>query len=156
MSLFNQTMEIKGKYAELVRTLASEKYLNCRNVDILLMGIAVGISKKLKADPDTSTKTEPAKIDVEQIFKNRDDIEYFYKLLMLTDSKYCSSPKERCNKAFRYIETDKGINDELYFMKVLFGGIEFLHEQIVENTSNKNDIFNNIIDFVETEQWKTF
>lgn len=150
MALFNQTYEIKGKHADLVRKLTSEKALNCRNIDIMFMGISLGITKHLKAEPDTASKIEPAKIDSEQMVRFNDDIEFFYRLLMLTDTKYCESSKERCNKAFRYIGTEQGEHDEFYFTKTLLGGIEYLYEQILDNTSSKNDIFNNICDFMET------
>ena len=150
MALFNQTFEIKGKHADLLRKMTSDKALNCRNIDVLYMSIALGITKQLKAEPDTTSKIEPAKIDSEQMVRFNDDIEYFYRLLMLTDTKYCASAKERCNKAFRYIGTEQAERDELHFIKVLLGGIEFLYDQIMDNTTSKNDIFNNICDFVET------
>lgn len=150
MALFNRTYEIKGKHADMVRKLTSADALNCNNIDIFIMSISLGISRGLKADIDAESKSEYVKILSEQMVNHGDDIEYFYKLLMLTDTKYCPSAEERCNKAFRYIATEQGQRDEAHFTKVLLGGLEFLYEQIIENTSSKNDIFNNICDFVET------
>lgn len=149
MSIFNHTYEIKGRHSDLVRKITASDKLNCRNIDVFFISIALGISRHLKADIDINTKTEPAKIDVEQMVRFQDDIEFFYKLLMLTDKSYCPSPDERCNKAFRYLSTDKAEKDELYFSRVMLGGLEFLYEQIIENTTSKRDIFNNICDFME-------
>ena len=150
MAIFNHTYEIKGKHAELVRKIAAQDKLDCRNIDVFFISAALGIVRNLKADIDLKTKTEPAKIDVEQMARYGDDIEFFYKLLMLTDKKYCSSADERCNKAFRHLGTDKAEKDELYFTRVMLGGLDFLYEQILENTSSKKDVFNNICDFMET------
>ncbi len=150
MSFFNRTFEFKGKHAEMVRKLTDSEALNCNNIDIFILSLSLGITKGLKADPETDSKLETAKVLSEQMVNYIDDIQYFYKLLMLTDKNYCSSAEERCNKAFRYIETDKAEKDEKYFTKVLIGGLEYLYEQIIENTTSKNDIFKNICDFVET------
>ncbi len=150
MSFFTKTYEFKGKHAEMVRKLADMGALNCKNIDIFLMSISLGITRNLKADIDNSPSTVTATILSEQMVYHGDEIEYFYKLLMLSDNSYCASAEERCNKAFRYIGTEKAEKDETHFTKVLLGGLEFLYSQILENTSSKNDIFKNICDFVET------
>lgn len=151
MALFNHTYEIKGKHAEYMRKLQAPEALNCRNIDVLFMSIALGISRGLKADVDDSKKRiEPAKIDSEQMVRFADTIEFFYKLLLLSDKKYCSKTKERCNKAFKTIQTSEAEKDEFHFTRVMLGGLEFLYEQIVENTSSKKDVFNNVCDFVDT------
>ena len=149
MSLFNHTYEIKGKHAQLVKELTKQDKLNCRNIDIFFMSLALGIKHKKETFADIKSKEEPAKIDSEQMVKYNDDIEFFYKLIMLTDKNYCPSSEERCNKAFRYINTEKAEKDEEHFTKVMLGGLEYLYEQIAENTLSLKDIYNNIKDFDE-------
>lgn len=150
MSFFTKTFEFKGKHAEMVRTLADVNALNCKNVEVFLMSISLGIARNLKSKIDNSSTNVQATILAEQMVGHSDNIEYFYKLLMLSDETYCPSAEERCNKAFRYLGTDEAERDEKHFTEVLLGGLEFLYSQIMENTTSKNDIFKNICDFVET------
>lgn len=164
MALFNHTYEIKGKHAEYVRKLADANVLDCRNIDIVFMSLAIGISESLKAEIDTKTEVESAKIDSEQMVRFNDNFEFYYRLLFLSDESYCPSAEERCNKVFRYIGTEKAEKDELYFTQVMLGGLEKLYFQIAENLvftkkSNvfanktdpfiKKDVFNYISDFLD-------
>lgn len=150
MNFFNRTLEIKGKHADMIRKLTNADALNCDNIEIFIICISIGINRGLKAEIDPDSKSTNVKILSEQMVNHSDEIDFFYKLLMLSDSKYCPSSEERCNKAFRYIGTELGQKDENHFIKTMLGGLEFLYEQIMENTSSRNDIFNNICDFVET------
>lgn len=149
MALFNHTYEIKGKHADLIRTLTSQNVLNCRNIDVVYISLALGISRGLSSKIDSKTKIESAKIDSEQMVRFNDDFEFYYRLLLLSDERYCPSAKERCDKAFRYIGTEKAEKDEIHFTQTMLGGLEFLYSQIAENTSSKKNVFNNISDFLD-------
>ncbi len=150
MALFNQLYQIKGKHADMVREL--KKCLggdSCRNLDIFYISIVLGLWQNLRTNVDDSPKIEPAKIDSEQMVRYNSDIEYLYELVMLSDTRYCPSPKERANKAFRYKGTDKAERDEEHFTQVMLGGLEFLYDSVAQNTSSPEDVFNNIYDLVE-------
>lgn len=149
MSLFNQLYQIKGKHAEMLRKLTSKECLNCKNIDIFFISIAIGLWQNLKSDIDDTLHVEPAKIDPEQMVRYNDDIEYFYELIMLSDTRYCPLAKERANKAFRYKGKSEGAKDEKYFTQVMLGGLEYLYDSVAQNINSKEDIFNNLYDLVE-------
>ena len=149
MAIFNRLYQIRGKHANMVRKLVSKDCLDCRNIDVFYISLVIGMGQNLESQIDDDTKVEPAKIDPEQMVSHNDDIEYLYELMMLSDTRYCPSAKERVNKALRYKGTENAEHDEIHFTKVMLGGLEYLYERIYENTSSKEDVFNNICDLVD-------
>lgn len=152
MALFNQLYQFKGKHAEMVRKTVHKLGGNtvCRNIDVFFISIVLGLSHNRRADVDTNTSVEPAKIDPEQMVRFNDQVEYFYRLVMLSDKKYCFDAKERGDKAFRYNpESEECKKDEIHFTRVVLGGLEVLYEYIIDKTLYEEDIFNNIKDFIE-------
>lgn len=154
MALFRQLFQFKGKHADMVRTLVDKLggSGNCRNIDIFYISIVMGIWQNKIATIDDDKKIEPAKIDSEQMIRYEDDIIFFYRLVMLSDKKYCLSEKERVDKAFRIIMKPEATDDEKHFVEVMLGGLEFLNEQICLNTITENDRLNKIKNLVELYQ----
>ena len=147
MALFNQLYQIKGKHADMVRKLKEK--LGCRNLDIFFISIVLGMWQQKKVNIDETPEIEPAKIDPEQMVRFNSDIEYFYELMLLSDEKYCPVAKKRVDRAFRYKGTSEGERDESHFTKVMLGGLEYLYENVIENTNSTEDIFNNIYELLE-------
>lgn len=153
MALFNQLYQFKGKHAEMVRKIVDAFGGNtvCRNIDVFYISAVFGLWQHRRADIDSETSIEPAKIDPEQMVRFNDEIEYFFHLVMLSDENYCKSIKVRTDKAFRYDATSESSQrDEIHFTQIVLGGLEFFYEQIVENTNSPNDIFCNLRDVVNS------
>lgn len=142
MALFNQTFEVKGKHANMMRKLVEK--LNCRNLDVFYISIVMGLWQNKRVSPDADNKIEPAKIDSEQMVRFNSDIEFLYQLVMLSDKSYEISDKTRVDKAFRDIGKPNVIKDEERFVSYLLGGLEFLYEQIAETTASDEDVFEKI------------
>lgn len=143
MAIFNQLFQVKGKHADMMRDLTER--LSCRNLDVFYISIVLGLAQNRAAKIDDGARIEPAKIDPEQMVRFNDDIQFFYRLVMLSDKNYCVSEKTRCDKAFRQNENEK---DEEHFVQTMLGGLEFLHERIVKDSAGQSDTFNNVLDLV--------
>ncbi len=147
-SIFMQLFQIKGRHAEMIRNLAD--VLSCRNLDIFYLAIVLGIEYKRSADIDLNTeKVQPAKIDSQQMISHNDDIQFFYRMVMLADKDYCPSAQARMDKAFRDDIQTKD-DDEKHFIKVMLGGLEFLNEKIkLTTTPDKKGLFYYLYDMIE-------
>lgn len=151
MAIFNQLFQIKGKHASMMKELKEKIGGECRNIDIFYISIILGLTQSRHANVDNDTKIEPAKIDPEQMIKYDDNIQFLYRLVMLSDTNYCVSAKNRADKAFRYKANETTFEkDEIHFVSTMLGGLEFFYEQIVENTFSRPDIFENIFSLVDS------
>ncbi len=146
-SIFMQLFQIKGKHAEIIQHLAVT--LSCRNLDIFYLAIVLGLEYKRIANIDLDTKMQPAKIDPEQMIRHNDDIQFFYRMVMLADKDYCPSAQTRMDKAFRDdVQTKE--KDEEHFVKVMLGGLEFLNEKIKQATTpDKKGLFYSLYEMIE-------
>lgn len=148
-SIFNQLFQIKGKHAEIMRQLTS--ILGCRNLDVFYLSIVLGLEYRKTAQEDFETKNiEPAKIDPEQMIKYNDDIQFFYRMVLLADDDYCPSAQRRMDKAFRD-DIDSKESDERHFVEVMLGGLECLHEQIkrYSTLTDKSGLFNSLYELLD-------
>lgn len=126
--IFNQLFQIRGKHADMMRQLTN--ILGCRNLDVFYLSIVLGLEYRKTAPVDSETKNvEPAKIDPEQMIKYNDDIQFFYRMVLLADDEYCPSAQKRMDKAFRD-DIDSKESDERHFVEVMLGGLEYLREKI--------------------------
>lgn len=148
MALFNQLYQIKGLHADMVRKITD--VMGCRNIDVFYISLVLGLWQGCSVEPDNESKIEPAKIDPEQMIRYGQDIEYLYELVMMNDKSSSISLKERVDKAFKIKGTDKAEKDEARFTSIMLGGLEFLYNNIIENTTSKEDIFNNICELIQT------
>ncbi len=146
-SIFMQLFQIKGKHAEMIRNSADA--LSCRNLDIFYLAIILGLEYKRIASVDLNTEIKPAKIDPEQMIRYNDDIQFFYRMVMLADKDYCPSAQTRMDKAFRDdVQTKE--KDEEHFVEVMLGGLEFLNEKIkISATSDKKGLFYCLYDMIK-------
>jgi hypothetical protein len=148
MALFNQLYQIKGLHADMVRKITD--VTGCRNIDVFYISLVLGLWQGRSVEPDNESKIEPAKIDPEQMIRYGQDIEYLYELVMMNDKSSSISLKERVDKAFKIKGTDKAEKDEARFTSIMLGGLEFLYNNVIENTTSKEDIFNNICELIQT------
>lgn len=150
MAIFNQLFLIKGKHANMMRELKEKIGNECRNIDIFYISIVLGLTQNRHAEIDSDVKIEPAKIDPEQMIRYGDDIEFLYRLVMLSDTNYCISSQKRADKAFRYKNDGSCEKDEIHFVQTMLGGLEFFYEQVAKNTASTADVFNNIYELVDS------
>lgn len=147
--------QFKGKHAEYVSRLTSEfdknkfKVFN-RNIDVLIFSSIVGFLYNRRAEIDNNNEIRPVKINFQQLTREQNILEYNYQLIMLLYNKESIENEERLNRAFRYVDDreKRKVGDEVYLSFVL-GGVEVLYEKILENTSNPEEIINNMYCFIK-------
>ena len=70
-----------------------------------------------------------------------------FKLIMLLDEEYEPDEETRINKAFRHVGEDA--NDIERFDEYVRGGVEVLHEKLIEGISESDEYINRLFDYLE-------
>lgn len=117
-------------------------------VDIYVLAPLIGYLYQRKAERDGS---EPTKNIMEgALATHHDKLIFSYELLMILDKQNEPDLNERIRRAFR--ATDELAKDgmELYDSYAL-GGIEVLHEKLIDGAATPDDLIRNLMDF--TDEW---
>ena len=86
----------------------------------------------------------------EQVLSVGEDLSFHFCLIMLLDSSYEPDEEVRIDKAFRYV--GKNPDDELRFDEYVRGGIEVLHEKLIEGGGEPEDYARRCYDLLEDIQ----
>jgi len=92
-------------------------------------------------------------IMTEQVISVQDNLTFHFCLIMLLDSDYEPDEKKRIDKAFR--DVGKLPEDEARFDEFVRGGIDVLHEKLIEDGGEPEDYIKRLYDFIEDvhERW---
>ncbi len=157
--MFEEQYRFYGKHADMVNELTNvfDEKTNAKvfnsNIDLLLVAPLVGFVYQRRAERDRS---EGASSNTESIFpgeliNRQKSLEYNVKLILLLDKKNEPDVAKRIDKAFRFFGTNA--DDYELFQGYVRGGIEVLHEKLIEESKTPNDYINKISDFlVDFEQ----
>lgn len=152
--MFDNEYLFRGSHAVKVKKLTTQfdeksvfKLFN-RNIDIYIIAPIIGFLYGRQADID-KTNDGTAHIMGDRVMKSAEELKYNYRLIMILDSKYETNSKERIDKAFKYIGTEKAAADEELFERYVRGGIDVLYEKLIETASSSDDYINNLYDFME-------
>lgn len=155
--MFDNNILIKGKHATQLKFLCEKTKLlgegNAKNgagvfkrfVDVLLVAPLVGVYNNSRIKEDKSVD-DRANILAEQIIKEKNPLEFGYRLVMLTDNSLGLNADQKIDLIFR-----GGGNPELY-MDYVRGGIEYLYEYFTDGASTKEDYYEKIISLVNEIQ----
>lgn len=133
MTLISKDFNVTGKHATMFVELTEKKYFDYF-WQIYVTAPLIGFIYKRKAEPDSSDFKKT--IFLSQLTPRQEFIYFIYKLIMLADSKHEESPEERIKKAFLNIDTELAKPDEDLFLRYLLGGVEILHEKLIEKSSD--------------------
>lgn len=153
--MFEEQYRFYGKHADMVNELTNvfDEKTNAKvfnsNIELLLVAPLVGFVYKRRAERD---RTEGASSKTESIFpaeliNRQKSLEYNVKLILLLDKKYEPDESKRIDKAFRFFGNNA--DDYELFQSYVRGGIEVLHEKLIEESKSPNDYINKISDFLE-------
>ncbi len=150
--MFDKEYAFRGKHADMVTRLTTPFGRNNvklfeRVIDAYIMAPLVGFLYSKKADLDKSEGDK--KIFLEQISKNEKTLWLTYRLIMLLDAKHAPDLEERIDKAFRHYGSDKAFTDESLFEEYVRGGIEVLHEKLIESSKKEEDYLENLFNFID-------
>lgn len=153
--LFSKQIVITGKHAQYMKALANSFDTNLkqgffkRNLDVYLIAPIIGKLYNRRAEPDTSIEDD-TKIFLEQLNGEIDNLMFNYRLIVLLEDRNEVELEERCNRAFRY---DKNMEKRQYgdeiFNEYVLGGIEFLYEKLIGESTNTDELIENAYTLID-------
>ncbi len=150
--MFDKDYSFKGKHADMVNELTASYNetglkLFSRNLDVYLTAPIVGFLYQRKSPVDLSSKTTNILLDA--IFRETTTLWFNYRLIMLLDTTIDSDFSARVDKAFRHYNTERAKGDEELYESYVRGGVEILHEKLMQNISSTDDYLKNMYEFLE-------
>ncbi len=151
--MFDKEYSFRGSHAEKVNRLTAEfdnkgNKLFTRNYDVYLIAPVVGFLYGVKADLDKDGGKD-TKIFGDILIKNKDDLLFNYRLIMLLDKNNEPNIDERVNKAFRYYGDEKAKYDEELYEQYVRGGVDKLYEKLIGTAKNSEDYLRNLYYFMD-------
>ena len=153
--MFTSDIYVRGKYASWLKFLSektekndkSEKVAGIfkRDIDVYLTAAIIGLNFGLRRDADNNP--DKAKIHVDTVLKEQDNLEFVFRMAMLVDNTTGLSADEKIERTFKNPDTPE--NMEL-FNSYVRGGIEWLYEQFTDGTTTKDDYLSKIYEVVDS------
>jgi hypothetical protein len=158
--MYDKEFSFTGKHAIMIEDLtkypyktssgaSSSRFVFKTNIDVFLVAPLIGVLFDRKADKDPSTQN--TKIFGDQFKSRYNDIEFLIKLVILTFKDEHMTSNDKIELAFKgYYDSVKSDYIRKTFEFYLLGGIEYLHEMIIQDTKSidevvrKFEIFNDI------------
>lgn len=151
--MFDKEYSFRGSHAaKVIKMTASFDHKNnkifARNFDVYLLAPIVGFmyGRVAPLDRENNEKTD---IFPEILFREKNDLMFNYRLIMLLDMKYEPDFNKRIDKAFRNYGSPEAQADEERYDSYVRGGVDVLYEKIMEGATNPDDYLKNLYDFME-------
>lgn len=143
--MFEREIAISGRHADELKFLAKNAEIFSRYMDVYLKGIIIGLFYNKKEKNDISIDST-AKIFADTVIKEKKQLTFLYRLVMLLDETCELTNEEKIDRAFR----DDAISNNQEKMKEnldLFneyanGGIHLLYEQFFKGNTDIYDYIN--------------
>lgn len=159
--MFDKPFRLKGIHAKKARELVatfdgvSKAQFFKAAKDVYAFAPLVGFLYNRRAGLDHTKSEETGEefdysIMAEQVLSVQEDLTFHFCLIMLLDSVYEPDEEARLDKAFRYV--GKKPEDEARFDEYVRGGIDVLHEKLIEGGGEPEDYVKRLYDFVEDIQ----
>lgn len=152
--MFDSQIRVTGRHAQYLVELTAvfDEKSNAKlfetYMDVYVTAAIVGLLHHRRADKDNSGDFEGHKnIFAEQVLRIKDDLEFAMQMMLLTDVEYEPDEEKRIDKAFRYFGKDE--NDLKRFESYVYGGIDILHERLVEGGGDPIEYIVRMQEFVE-------
>lgn len=155
--MYDREFSFTGKHAIMIDSLTKfpfrneegttpNKFVFKTNIDVFLVAPLIGVLFDKKSSKDSASNS--SKIFSDQFSSRYDDIEFLIKLVVLTHSDKSLTDAEKIDLAFKgYYETEQRVTIKSLFESYLYGGIEYLYEELIENTKNLDEVYHNFISF---------
>lgn len=154
--LFSKQIVITGKHAQYMKALVNPFDTNLKQgffkrfLDVYLIAPIIGKLYNRKAEADNSI-ADDANIFVETLNKEIENLRFNYRLIVLLEDRNDEELEERCNRAFRY---DKNMDKRQYgdkiFNEYVLGGIEFLYEKLIGESTSTDELIENVYTLVDS------
>lgn len=151
--MFDKQYRFTGSHASMVNDLtsvfdeSSKAELFEKNLDLYAIAPIIGFLFGRKGIKNNQGEVAPQNIFAEQMMNNADRYKYVYQLIMLLDVEHEPNQEKRLDKAFRLIGHDE--SDLALFDMYVLGGVEVLHEKLIEGSMESGEYINRLYDFLE-------
>lgn len=157
--MFTKDITLTGKHAYYTKFLSPrnelEERIFDRYIDVYMSAAIIGFIYGEKEEKDKSSEyaNEAANILLGAIQRERQNLLFIYRTIMLLEGKEKLTEEERIERAFKddlYNDrTDKQQDNMELFISYVRGGISFLYKKVTENAVSKEERIANIKEFVE-------
>jgi hypothetical protein len=108
------------------------------------------------SQPDNSVDNV-AKVMTDTMLKEEQHINFVFRLVMLLHNRDRNSLESRINKAFRMSSESPEFNEaRKIFDGYVLGGIEVLHEKLIEPSKTYDQYLSNLYEFVQNHNERYF
>lgn len=154
--MFDKEYTFTGKHAEYVRELTSNPYSEDgkgrgvfqRNIDVYMAAPLIGLLYDRTADKDNNSRST-TKIFTDQFISRDSELQFILFTVLLNDRTQ-NDPEQRIQNSFQNIYEDNSRDNlENLFDQYLLGGVEVLHEKIIDISKSIDDIVDNFHLFME-------
>lgn len=150
--MFDKDITIHGRHATRMKTLSASfdeegNAFFSRNLDVYMIAPVVGLFYERKAERDRES-SDTASILLSQVNKEVANLQFIYRLIMMSDKKNEPDLEERVNKAFRNFGSPEAVADEELYNKYVLGGIDKIYEMLIEPTKGTQDFLVNLYNFM--------
>ena len=155
--MFDKQYRFTGTHAKKVNELTavfdekSKSKLFEKNIDVYMNASLIGFLFHRKGVKNTEGDVSPQNIFPEQMINYSDKLKYNLRLIVLLDKEHEPDPQIRLDRAFRSLGSQEDL--DLYDEYIL-GGVDVLHEKLIEGYGDPMDYINRLYDFVEDFQDK--
>jgi len=155
--MFVSDILIHGKHAQYIKELGKTEYqLFSRYLDVFMNGAIIGLiyDRREERDRVSQFKDIQTNILAEVINKEKLNLDYIYRLIMILDDSQEITLEEKINRAFRD-DSNSDVSDrhkknlELFKLYAL-GGISILHDKIIGEGINKEDFMKKSYEFMKS------
>jgi hypothetical protein len=147
--MFDKEYSFRGTHADKVRKLTESfdtknNSIFRTNYDVYIFAPIIGFLFKKKPPLDKNSSIKPTDIFIEKLIKEKNDLMFVYKLIMLADIEFEADFQKRMDKAFKYYNTPQAKEDEELYECYVRGGVDYLYEHIIEKSHTSDDYIENI------------
>ena len=144
-TLFSDTYFFKGEHARKARELSNEIDKSSgisifrSAVELYIAATVVGLHYN-RREQFVPSEDQPFRIDVGQfIGQHFKDLDFIYKLVMLTYPNEALTPEQRINNAFRYSkdECEENTINMKVFEEYMLGGVSILYDHFINDNNQR-------------------
>ncbi len=146
----NYTYTFKGIHAQYVMDLVIDKNnkkeigIFNRNIDVLILAPIIGKIFNRKSSVKSGS-LETRVINYEQIAREKDKIDFAYRVIMMNETYYDADLNIK--KAFKDENNEEKYAENMkLFEEYMLGGVEVLYEKLIGKSTNKEGVICNVYD----------
>ena len=143
---YTKQYRFTGTHAVMVKDLIANNIFE-HGYDVFLTAPLVGFAFNKKSRKN-NLGDDQSSIFAEQMIRIEEERLFCYRLIMLLDEIHETDENKRLDKAFKEYNTPSLADVDL-FEQYIYGGIEYLYDQIIKSADNRDEYVLRLYDFLE-------